>query len=64
MLKKQDLRGIVTIFTLILFASVIFVAPLLKIQIPDPLIQTVISITTMVVTFYFTNKATKDKMEQ
>lgn len=63
MLEKNDLRGIITIFVLMLFAAVIFVPAVFKLEIPDPLLQTVISITTMVATFYFTNKATKDNFK-
>lgn len=62
-MDKKDLRGIITIFVLLLFASVIFIPAILKFEIADPLLQTVISITTMVSTFYFTNKATRDKNE-
>lgn len=62
MFSKQDLRGIVTLFMLIVFAAAIFVPPVLNIQLLTEFVQSVIQLTAIVVTFYFANAATKDKM--
>lgn len=68
MLNKNDLRGIVTIVMLAIFICAIFVPVLITVLamvdvvIPETYTQAVIQLTTMVVTFYFTNKATRDKM--
>lgn len=60
--SKNDLRGIVTIAILIIFASVIFVPPMMGVVISDTLVQSVITLAVMVVGFYFSNKSTQDKM--
>lgn len=59
---KNDLRGIVTIAILIIFAAVIFVPPMMGVVISDTLVQSVITLAVMVVGFYFSNKSTQDKM--
>ena len=60
--SKNDLRGLVTIVILIIFAAVIFVPPMMGVVITDSLVQSVIGLTVMVVGFYFSNKSTQDKM--
>ena len=60
--NKGDLRGLVTIAVLIIFAAVIFVPPMMGVVISDTLVQSVITLAVMVVGFYFSNKSTQDKM--
>ena len=60
--NKSDLRGIVTIAILIIFAAVIFVPPMMGVVISDTLVQSVITLAVMVVGFYLSNKSTQDKM--
>lgn len=69
-LDRSDLRGIVTITMLVIFAASIFIPVFIKvftevdIEIPASLEQAVITLTTAIVTFYFSNKATKDNMDK
>jgi len=60
--NKNDLRGVVTIAILFIFAAVIFVPPMMGVVISDTLVQSVITLAVMVVGFYFSNKSTIDKM--
>ncbi|PAB61309.1 hypothetical protein [Anaeromicrobium sediminis] len=68
--NNKDLRGIVTIVMLAIFLLAIFVPILVAIffkvdvTIPETFTQAIIQLATMVVTFYFTNKATKDKIQE
>lgn len=70
MFEQKDLRGIVTIVMLCIFFLSVFVPIFIQvafgiiIEIPSSYTQAVISLTTVVVTFYFTNKATKDRMDE
>jgi len=67
-MDKQDLRGIVTIVMLGIFFFCIFVPVAIRVAfgielgIPEAYTQAVIQLTSIVVAFYFTNKATKDKI--
>lgn len=69
MLNNKDLRGIVTIIMLAIFFLSVFVPIGIKVlcsvdaTIPENFTQAIIQLSTMVVAFYFTNKATKDKMD-
>ena len=70
MFEQKDLRGIVTIVMLCIFFLSVFVPIFIQVafdtivEIPSSYTQAVISLTTVVVTFYFTNKATKDRMDE
>lgn len=67
-MDKKDLRGIVTIVMLAIFFLAVFVPVVSQAVGKDVLIleqytQAIIQLTTMVVAFYFTNKATRDRSE-
>ena len=68
-MEKQDLRGIVTIVVVAIFALAIFIPFLTEVMtgnnvlIPEALLQATIQFTGIVIAFYFGNKATKEKMD-
>lgn len=60
-MEKQDLRGVVTIVMILIFAAAIFSPPVFGFKLDTEFTQSVIQLTGVIVTFYFTNKATKDR---